>query len=74
MVAPLPTQGPRSVAAHSASEARSQVTRPEIEQRLTELAAEIEQAQTRVWLAENEREQLRFELRRLINAESKAAA
>jgi outer membrane protein TolC len=49
------------------------MTRAEVERRLAELAAEIEQAQTRMWPAEHQRETLRHELRRLINAESKAA-
>ena len=49
------------------------MTRPEIDQRLIELAAEIEKAQTAIWLCEFEREQLRNELRRLIHGESGAA-
>jgi hypothetical protein len=52
-------------------QAAAHMNRQEIEQRLTELAAEIEQAQSRVWLAEFERDQLRHALRRLIAAESK---
>jgi predicted secreted protein len=60
-----------SVLARQTREAR--MNRPELEQRLAELAAEIEQAQSRVWLCEHEREQLRHSLRKLINDESKAA-
>ena len=46
------------------------MSRPEIEAKLIELAAEIERAQTAIWLAEFEREQLRNELRRLPRGES----
>ena len=48
------------------------MTREELEQRLIELDREIQQAKTTIWLCEHEREQLRFELRRLINKETSA--
>ena len=50
------------------------MTRAEIEQRLIDLEREIEQHRTGVWLAEFEREQLRTELRRHLQAESKVPA
>jgi hypothetical protein len=46
------------------------MTRPELEQRLIELERDIEKSKTAQWLAEFEREQLRFELRRLAHVES----
>lgn len=48
------------------------MTQAEIESRLIEIAREIEAAQTKVWLCEFEREQLRTELRRHLQAESNA--
>jgi hypothetical protein len=50
------------------------MTRAEIEQRLLDIAREIESAQTVIWLREHEREQLRTELRRHLQAEDKAGA
>jgi hypothetical protein len=49
------------------------MTRTELEQRLIELEHHIEQHRTGIWLAEFERDELRFELRRAMQAESKAA-
>jgi hypothetical protein len=46
------------------------MTRPELEQRLLDLERSIEASKTAIWLAEYEREQLRFELRRLIHKET----
>jgi hypothetical protein len=46
------------------------MTREELEQRLIKLDSDIEQAKTAIWLAERQRLQLRFELRRLINKET----
>jgi hypothetical protein len=46
------------------------MTRTEIESRLIELERAIEQHRTSIWLAEFEREQLRTELRRHLQAES----
>jgi hypothetical protein len=43
------------------------MTRAELEKRLQELAVDIEAAQTRIWLAEHDRETLRHELRRLLH-------
>jgi hypothetical protein len=48
------------------------MTRAELEQRLIDLDRRIEASKTAIWLAEHEREQLRFELRRLLQAEAKA--
>lgn len=50
------------------------MTRAELEQRLLELERSIEASRTAIWLAEHEREQLRFELRRLLHAEGKVVA
>ena len=47
------------------------MTREDLEQRLIELERDIQAAKTAIWLAERQRLQLRFQLRRLINAESK---
>ena len=47
-------------------------TRPELEQRLIDLERSIEVHRTGIWLAEHEREQLRTELRRHLQAESNA--
>jgi hypothetical protein len=46
------------------------MTRPELEQRLIDIEHRIEQSRTAIWLAEHEREELRFELRRLLNKET----
>ena len=46
------------------------MSRPELEQRLIELERSVEQHRTGIWWAEFEREQLRFELRRLAHIES----
>jgi hypothetical protein len=61
-----------STEVHARQAESPMTTRPEIERRLAELAAEIEQEQTRIWLAEHQREQLRHELRRAIHAEEAA--
>ena len=45
-------------------------SRVDLESRLLEIAREIEAAQTVIWLREDEREQLRHELRRLTNDEA----
>jgi hypothetical protein len=50
------------------------MTRPELEQRLIDLERSIEGHRTAIWLAEHERVEVRFELRRLLQAEAKAAA
>jgi hypothetical protein len=50
------------------------MTRAELEQRLIDLERSIEGHRTAIWLAEQEREQLRFELRRFMQAEAKAGA
>jgi hypothetical protein len=42
----------------------------EIEAKLIELERDIQKAKTAIWLAERQRLQLRFELRRLINKET----
>jgi hypothetical protein len=46
------------------------MTRAEIEAKLIELERDIQKAKTAIWLAERQRLQLRFELRRLINKET----
>jgi hypothetical protein len=46
------------------------MNRVEIETRLLELERRIEVSRTVIWLAEHEREQLRHELRRIINRET----
>jgi hypothetical protein len=46
------------------------MTREDLEQRLIELERDIQKAKTAIWLAERQRLQLRFELRRLINKET----
>ena len=43
--------------------------RLQLETRLLDITREIEAAHTQIWLWEFEREQLRHELRRLINGE-----
>jgi hypothetical protein len=45
------------------------LTRTELEQRLIEFERDIEGHRTAIWLVEHDREQLRFELRRLVHAE-----
>jgi hypothetical protein len=49
----------------------AQMTRAELEQRLLELERRIEQSKTVTWLAERERDEALFELRRLTATESK---
>ncbi|GEM_PF-4546715 len=46
------------------------MSRAELEQRLIDLERSIEASKTAIWLAEHEREQLRFELRRMLNKET----
>lgn len=46
------------------------MSRPEIEAKLIELERDIQKAKTAIWLAERQRLQLRFELRRMLQAES----
>jgi hypothetical protein len=48
------------------------MTRAEIESRLIELERQVEQHRTGIWLAEHERLPLLNDLRRLLQAESKA--
>lgn len=50
------------------------MTRTELEQRLIDLERSIEGHRTAIWLAEHEREEARFELRRILLADAKAAA
>lgn len=50
------------------------MTRAEIEQRLTDLERSIEGHRTAIWMAERERDELRFELRRFMQADAKAGA
>src|SRR5579859_1767088 len=49
---------------------RCRMSRAELEQRLIDLERSIEASKTAIWLAEHEREQLRFELRRMLNKET----
>ena len=49
------------------------MSRADLEARLLKLERDIEKAKTAIWLAEHEREQLRFDPRRLLQAEAKAA-
>jgi hypothetical protein len=46
----------------------------EFEQRLIDLDHRIEASKTTIWLAEQEREEVRLELRRLLQAEAKVPA
>lgn len=46
----------------------------ECEQRLIEIDHDIQKSKTALWLAERQRLQLRFVLRRLIHVESKGEA
>jgi hypothetical protein len=57
-----------------ARQAGPAMSRAEIESKLLELERRIEQSKTVTWLAERERDELRFELRRVIHAEAAAAA
>jgi hypothetical protein len=50
------------------------MNRAEIESRILEIEHRIEQSRTVIWLSERERDELRFELRRLIHAEDSKAA
>lgn len=50
------------------------MSRAELEQRLIDLERSIEGHRTAIWLAEHEREEARFELRRLLQTEAKAGA
>jgi hypothetical protein len=54
-----------------APEARSQVNRAELEQRLADIERQIEGHRTAIWLAERDRDEARHELRRLLHAETK---